>query len=139
MSPETIISILLSVPIGVIGGLYSGLIVTKYARFSDLRNQLLRIIRKIQFIATTGNSMKIWNDEDVPNIILVQSDLYFLQHREAGHSVGRLCSEIMEANRLARSGRINIDDYSERHRRWQHEGRKLKPRMQTIFSLWPNL
>jgi hypothetical protein len=138
MSSEAIISILLSIPIGIISGLYSGLIVTRYARFAQSRDELLRIVRKIQFVRA-DNSVRIWNDEDVPNIVFIQSELYFLKHREAGRSVGQLCSEIMATNRRAKSGQINFDEYSERHGGWQNQGRNLRPRMQTIISLWPKL
>lgn len=83
MSPETVISLLLGIPIGLVSGLYTGLIVTRYARFAELRNETLRIIRTIDFMQD-GSKVDVSNDQGVPKLVLISSDLIFLGHRMAG-------------------------------------------------------
>jgi hypothetical protein len=72
MSLDSILSLLLGIPIGLVSGLYTGLIVTRYARFAELRNEVLRIIRSIDFMREESR-INITNDQDVPKFVLIAS------------------------------------------------------------------
>jgi len=111
MSNDSIISLFLGIPIGIISGLYTGIIVTRYARFAELRNEALRIIRSIDFMQESS-FIQINNDHDVSRLILISSDMVFLRHSKAGELVNQLSKEIQSTNIAARSGQINIIDYS---------------------------
>ena len=89
MSADSILSLLLGIPIGIISGLYTGIIVTRYARFAELRNETLRIIRSIDFVHEAPNIL-VSNDQDVSKLALIASDLFFLSHRTAGEKVNEL-------------------------------------------------
>ncbi|WP_181298256.1 hypothetical protein [Pseudomonas sp. Q2-TVG4-2] len=133
-----IIGLTLSLPIGVIAGLYSGLIVTRYSRFSELRNEALRIIRTINY---TQEEKKIVVSEknDLPKLTLISSDLFFLKHRRAADSIVTLSAAVLETNQEAEYGRISIDVYSQRYLHWQNMVRNLQPSKRKIFAITWNL
>ena len=138
MSADSIISLLLSVPIGIISGFYSGLIVTRYARFAELRNETLRIIRGIDFV-DEGRQIQISNDGDVSKLVLVASDLFFLNHMKAGEKVGELSKAISNTNYDARAGRVGIEEYSDRYGQWQAAARSLPANKTVVWSFWAKL
>lgn len=138
MSNDSIISLFLGIPIGIISGLYTGIIVTRYARFAELRNEALRIIRSIDFMQESS-SIQISNDHDVSKLILISSDMFFLRHIKAGELVSQLSQQIQSTNNEARYGRINISDYSNRYASWQTSARNLPPNKFVICSFWGRL
>jgi hypothetical protein len=138
MKSETVISLVLALPIGVATGIYSGMIVSRYVRFADLRNQLLRIIRSIYFMQEQDH-VDIKNDQDVSKIIFISSDLFFLQHQKAGYEVSTLLSEIDRTKILALTGKINVGAYESKHREWQSIANSLTPNRLVLFSFWSRL
>ena len=138
MSKETILSLILSLPLGVIGGLYSGLIVARYSRFSELRNEALRIIRTINYMQEEQKII-VSEKNDLPRLTLISSDLLFLQHRRAGNSIVTLSTAVLETNHEAEQGRVSIDDYEQRYLHWQSMVRNLQPSKRKIFALTWNL
>ncbi len=138
MSNDSILSLLLSIPIGIVSGLYTGIIVTRYARFAELRNEALRIIRNIDF-NTEALNIRITNDHDVSKFVLISSDLFFLRHCKAGEKINELLREIQSTNIEAKSGKIDINEYSIRYSRWQVIARNLPPNKFVICSLWGKL
>lgn len=138
MNAETLISLLLGIPIGVISGLYSGLIVARYQRFADLRSQVLRVIREIDFIKEESR-IAFPKRKDVPELFLVASDFLFLKHRRAGESTLKLASEINEALYLASNGNIDYEVFQARYSAWQDAGRSLGPSPIRLLRLWSGL
>ena len=138
MSAETLISFLLGIPVGVISGLYSGLIVARYQRFADLRSQVLRVIREIDFI-DEASRINFPRRKDVPELILTASDFLFLKHRRAGENTLRLASEITEALNLASKGKMEYEVFQVRYSAWQHAGRSLSPSPSRLLRLWSGL
>ncbi len=138
MSKETILSLILSLPLGVIGGLYSGLIVARYSRFSELRNEALRIIRTINYMQEEQKII-VSEKNDLPRLTLISSDLLFLQHRRAGNSIVTLSTAVLETNHEAEQGLVSIDDYEQRYLHWQSMVRNLQPSKRKIFALTWNL
>ena len=132
------VSLLLGIPIGLISGLYTGLIVTRYARFAELRNEVLRIVRTIDFMEN-GARVDISNDHDVPKLVLISSDLLFLGHRVAGEQVIRLSSDMSTKNYSARHGQINVEEYGKHYASWQKTGRELPGSKRVLWSLWGRL
>ena len=138
MSKETIISLILAFPIGIITGLYRGVILSRYTRFSELRNEVLRIIRTIDFMQETG-TLVITNDHDVSKLSLVVSDLLFLKHRKAADVVAQLQSDISEKKQNAVAGHIMIDVYNSSYIEWQKSANAITPNKMVIFSFWGKL
>lgn len=138
MQSDTVISLVLALPIGVATGLYSGVIVSRYARFADLRNQLLRIIRSIDYMQEQDR-LDIKNDQDVSKIMLISGDLFFLKHQKAGQNVSALLSEIEHTKILATSGQIDVAAYENKYREWQTIANSLTPNRLVLFSFWSKL
>lgn len=138
MSADSLLSILLSIPIGVISGLYTGLIVTRYARFAELRNEALRIIRTIDFVHEAPKIL-VFNDQDISRLVVIASDLFFLSHRNAGEKVIKLSNDIQGTNKEARDGRVSIREYEDHYSRWQAVARDLPPSKRVIWRLWGKL
>lgn len=138
MSQEGWIALLMGVPVGIISGLYSGLIVARYQRFSELRARLLRIIREIDFI---GDEKRITFParKDVPELTPIASDFFFLQHTDAGEQTLRLQTAIKEAIYLGSLGRIDSELFGEKFLEWQEGGRRLKPNVLQLLRLWGGL
>ena len=134
MSQESWIALLISVPVGIVSGLYSGLIVARYQRFSELRARLLRIVREIDFM---GDQQRIIFParKDVPELTLIASDFFFLKHAGAGDETLRLEAEIKNAIYLGSHGKIDSETFSEKFSAWQSAGRRLKPNLIQLLRL----
>jgi len=138
MPTDSTISLLLSLPIGIIGGLYSGLIVTRYSRFADLRNEALRLIRRIDYMQE-GDLVVFSNNEHISELLYISSDLLFLKHRKAGTQISQLLQDIYSSTQDAETGKIDSTDYSNLHGEWQETARKLPGNKLVLWSLWGNI
>lgn len=138
MSPESITSVLLSIPIGLLSGLYAGIIVARYQRFADLRNQAVRIIREIDFFLE-GQRIRLLRRTEVPELVLISSDLIFIKHRKAGKDLLHLMPEIHESLFLAPLGQISFEVFSSNHKSWQTSINALKPNKLQLFSFFAPL
>jgi|ERR1039457_1700953 hypothetical protein len=133
-----ILSLILSLPVGVISGLYSGLIVARYQRFSDLRTRVLRIIREIDFIQE-GSKFVFPRRKEVSELFFIASDFFFLSHERAGEETLRLEAEITETLRKASRGGIDFEAFNSIYLSWQERGRHLGPSLVWILRLWGGL
>ena len=138
MSTDTVISLLLGIPLSIITGLYSGAILSRYVRFSELRNEVLRIIRKIDF-TQEQHGLSISKNDDVAKLILISSDLYFLKHRKAAETVNSIRAEIDEISMNASIGRLKVGAFEQNYSNWQHMARTLPPNKLVLWSLWAKL
>ncbi|MGZ5540701.1 MAG: hypothetical protein ACXWE3_03120 [Methylobacter sp.] len=125
----------MSIPIGLVSGLYTGLIVTRYSRFAELRNEALRIIRSIDFMETE-DKVRVSNNENVPNLLNISSDLLFLKHRKAGEQVIQLLKEVSSTTHEAQVGKLNVIEYGRCHAEWQRIARELPGNKIVLWSLW---
>jgi hypothetical protein len=135
MSTDAFFSLLIGIPISIITGLYSGIIVSRYTRFAELRNEVLRIIRAIDFMQEQ-HGLRISNDNDLSRLPLIAGDFYYLQHRAAGDTVNALRAEIDEVSMHARAGRLDSSMYEKSFASWQQTARSLPPARAVLWSLW---
>lgn len=138
MSKESIISLLLGIPLSIITGLYSGVILSRYVRFAELRSEVLRIVRAIDYIQEPSGVL-ITNDQDMANLPQVAGDLYFLKHRKAGDVVSAIRSDIDEMALHARAGRLKVGAFEQNHANWQQMARSLSPSKLVLWNLWAGL
>ncbi|WP_312400739.1 hypothetical protein [Stenotrophomonas indicatrix] len=134
MSNESLFALLLSLPIGVVSGLYSSLIVTKYARFSELRREALRIIRSINFVGDNEGA-QIIEPDNLDALALIASDLIGLGHDAAGKEANRIYDVILSSNAAALAGAISAKRYLHLHASWQQQVRCLGPNKR-IYLPW---
>lgn len=135
---QALLQLFLDVPVGILGGLYSGMIVSRYARFAELRNEVLRIVRSINYIQESS-AVVISDDEDVSKLVLVSSDLFFLKHKKAAERVNLISSKIAESSYAARLGRVDSEEYGKLVTDCQYLARTLPPNKRVLWSLWGNI
>jgi hypothetical protein len=139
MSPDflgLLQTIFISIFTGIISGLYTGLIVTRYTRFSDLRNESLRIIRKIDYVEERDVTI-VTNDKDIRNLSFIGSELIFLSHKEAGNEILGLHKEISSSIYEARIGMISSKEFNDKCIMWQKAAMKISPNKIVLWSLYP--
>jgi hypothetical protein len=138
MLKETIISLLLSIPIGIISGLYAGLVVARYQRFADLRLQAKKIIIEIDWI-WEENKIVFPRRSNVREFSTIASDLLFLGHKAAGKNVLEIQHSVTRTISEARDGRVSFDEFSESYGNWQYRIRSLAPQTLPILKIWGGL
>ena len=80
---------------GIAIGLYTGGVVTQLVRFGSLKNEALRLVRKIDYgnlveWAATIQQIK----EAQRKFSNISSDFYYLGHRCAGNEINKLSNEL---------------------------------------------
>ena len=138
MNNDAWVSLVMSIPVGILSGLYAGLIVARYQRFSDLRSKVLRIIREIDFVDEIER-IAFPKRTELVELTLVASDFFFLKHERAGDETLRLQSEISESLRLGSQGELDYATFDRRYSDWQKRGRRLSPNLFWILRLWGGL
>ncbi len=138
MTHEGLVSLILSIPLGIISGLYAGLIVARYQRFSDLRSRVLWLIREIDFMQE-GSRMTFPKRKETPELLLISSDFRFLRHTQAADESLQLLKEIDESIYGASKGTLDYETFERRYSEWQDRGRNLGPNLFWILRLWGGL
>ena len=138
MSKETIISLLLSIPLGIISGLYAGVIVARYQRFADLRLQAKKVILEIDW-NWEEDRMVFPRRTNVREFSTIASDLLFLGHKAAGTNVLEIQYSVTRTISEASDGRVNFEEFSESYGNWQYRIRSLAPQTFTILKIWGGL
>lgn len=138
MTDETLLGVLLGIPPGIIGGIYAGLIVARYQRFADLRSELLRIIRAIDFMDENGR-VQITEHKDTADILHIAGDFAFLRHKCAFEITSELNAAISTTNYRAKGGGLTYQQYSAQYEKWQHRARSISPNPLVLLRLWSGL
>ena len=138
MTNDTLVGVLLSIPPGIIGGIYAGLIVARYQRFADLRSELLRIIRAIYFMDENGR-VKIKENKDIADILHIAGDFAFLRHKCAFEATSVLNKEISSTNYQAMGGGLTYDQYSAQYKKWEQQSRSISPSPLVLLQPWSGL
>lgn len=138
MSKETIISLVLSIPLGIISGLYAGVVVARYQRFADLRLQAKKVLLEIEWF-WEEDKIAFPHRNNVPEFSMIASDLLFLGHKTAGTNVLQIQYAVTRTISEARVGRVSPEEFNEKYRNWQYKIRNLSPQMSTILKIWGGL
>lgn len=135
---ESVLTLIYGALIGILSGIYSGVIVSRYTRFAELRNEVLRIIRSIRYISEESK-ITITNDDNVSMLVLISSDLFFLKHKKSAERVNLISSQIIEASYKASYGKLNYDEYDKLILDCQFLARNLPATKAVLWSLWGKL
>jgi hypothetical protein len=138
MSPETIASTLISIPIGLVSGLYAGLVVARYQRFADLRLQAKRVVIELG-CSMEGDHMVFPGRTETPELAIIASDLLLLKHRHAAEVLLKLTSQIYATIQDAKMGRITFSDYQHQLLSWQSAINAISPSPIPLLRLWAGL
>lgn len=138
MGKEAAIGFLLSIPIGVVTGLYSGIIVSRYSRFAELRDQLLRLIARIEYVDVNGN-LEVKNHDVTDGVVFIVGDLVFLKHKKAGDVVSCLNNDMMTMKARVEFGRVDFNTYKDAIHNWHKLAREISPNILALLSFCPRL
>lgn len=131
-----IAGVLVALVTGVVSGGYASLVVTRMARFEELRNETRRIIWGIDYVYIGGEPPQVTAHRSMRELLYISSELYALKHGDAGDTVSRLLQEI-DNTRLTPPA--SVDAMNERYSRWQRTCRDLMPANAVIFNPIPKL
>lgn len=127
---QVFVGLLLSVPVGVLSGIYSGLIVARLARFEDLRTEMLRIIHAVDY-REVGKGTRLHARKELADTLSISSNLYRLGHEAAGDAVNTIRSEIDAASATAPNLQIEVLEKS--YLDWQRRCRDMKPSRRAVL------
>lgn len=122
----------LSIPIALATSAYVTVVHSRYSKFQELKKEALRVIRSIDFIQE-GQTLKIFNNEEVKNLVLVSSDLISLGHLNAAILINEIQSYIHEISIHSQAGRLNADVFNINFSQWQKMVREMSPNK---YALW---
>lgn len=132
------IAFILSIPIGIISGLYAGLVVARYQRFADLRLEAKKVILQIDFL-WEHDHMEFPKRSETPELSRISSDLAYLGHKSASKAVLGLSQDVGCNVANARFGRLDFEAFNAKYLEWQQSIRELSPRPWSIIKLWGGL
>ena len=133
---QLLAGIVLSVPVGVLSGIYSGLIVARMARFEELRNEMRRLIHLIDYGEEQGRFRFLSGQETLRTIPArassIVSDLLHLGHEGAGEVVAGINQEIGHA--FATTPHLRVEEFDQTYLDWQQRCRAMKPNKRVILN-----
>ncbi|WP_236306486.1 hypothetical protein [Dickeya zeae] len=83
-------SIFIGILTGIISGAYTGLILSKYVLFTSLRREVIRIVRRIDYV----DGERYSNYESLSELILISSDFLASKHKRSGEDVMAIFNEL---------------------------------------------
>ncbi len=131
---KIIISFFVNIFFAILAGIYSGLVVARFSRFEELRNEVKRIIHGIDYISTEVDLLKIIPKKEPSEILSISSDFLALGHKEAGELASLIMSELSTFRSLPST---KYEQFNEGYIRWQKLCRKMKPNLKVILNLKP--
>lgn len=131
MSSDTIISLLLAIPISF----YCTTVYGRVSRFSEAKREALRIIRAVNFMQEQ-NGVVITKDKEIPKLNLIVSELLSLKHLEAAEQLSRICSDFHEVSMHAKNGRLDFSAVDQSYSKWQAAINKLTPNRLAFWTPW---
>ncbi|UQI39249.1 hypothetical protein [Vreelandella venusta] len=121
-----------NVLVGIATGLISSWVVTKFARFTALRSEALRVVRRIDYI--WEGSAKISGHETAnADLLLIGSDLLYLGHKKAGMVLLELNQELSAALEKAESAKIAYTEFDTFYGGLQRRIRHLQPNIASLI------
>lgn len=125
-------NVTIGVATGLVTGLYSSFVVTRYHIFLDLKNEVLRTIQKIDY-RLIDSKLVITNNMGLGNLLYISSDFCRLGHNAANEATGNLFKEISRVNIQAEMGQISSGEYANHFLEWQKSARNIAPSWRKIF------
>ena len=113
-------------------GLLSSWLVTKFARFSSIRGEALRTIKRIDYIWDLRP--KFSNHENATSeLFILANDLLYLGHKPAGNKLLAINQDLAQALSDAQAGTIEYDAFDQRYGEFQSRVRQLLPSPKALF------
>jgi hypothetical protein len=134
MTNEAWITLFASIPIGIISGLYTGIIVSKYARFAELRSEALRVVRGFNYIGD-GQRISLLSGSELSDLSLIASELMQLGHKRAGLVVREIENLAASARMSVEASKMQVEDLNISLLAWQRTLRRTG--CNKLHLVWP--
>lgn len=129
---DSVLEFVINSIVALLTGISTGLVVSRMARFEELRNEARRIVWGIDYIYGEGARPRVTEQRPVGELLYVSSELYALKHASAGGAVSDLLQEITAT---LYSPPADAETMNRRYLDWQRTCRELKPDRRVIFSI----
>ena len=134
---ETLLALLVSIPIGFYLSLYVALIVARWARFEDLRYKLIRILQSLEW-PPGSERFQLSGGHRASEITLISSDLISLGHGKAAKVAMKIHNEVFDE--LDRKKDFLTNEQKEnRFTQWLRRARTMRPNSRVILDPRPRL
>lgn len=133
---EVTLGLLGALVTGVVSGLYSGVVIARYSRFSNLRSEALRLVRSIDYMQEPV-SLVVANAEGVSKLPLIASDLAFLGHKAAAMELLDLSKNLAALTHSAIYRSMRVEMIEETLNSAQVRVRSLRCSTKVIFLRTP--
>ena len=111
---------------GTAAGYYSGLLMSKQAKFNSLKHEALRCIRVINFVGDEQRS-ELSNTERVNDLHLIASEYFHLKHQRAGEGMLIIAREAGATLASSKLTAISVESFMAQAEQWQKQIRALRP------------
>lgn len=132
-----LLGLLLSIPVGFYLSLYGGLVVARWARFEELRYELIRILQCIEWPPGTKGFLLLGGHRTY-DITLISADLFALGHAKAGNIAAHIESEVSKG--LSQySAFLTSEQKDKQFTEWMRKARTMRPSTLPILDPRPTL
>lgn len=128
---DIFLSLLIGVLSGVISGIYTGIICSKYAAIEEIKREVLRVIRRVEY--ANGKYIRGHHPKDIEAIFLASSDLLGMGQTEAGKVIRTIYNKMREEFYQNHSGKPLTPDLIDN---FQPEVRLLKISKIRLLKFW---
>ncbi|KAF1019868.1 MAG: hypothetical protein GAK29_03782 [Acinetobacter bereziniae] len=116
---------------GVIAGIYTGIISSKYAAIEEIKREILRIIRDIDYV--DGKYLRGHEMEKINIIFLASSELLGMNQRKAGLVVRQNTNKLIEdIDNTKKGNSLNTQILMD----FQREVRQLPISKRYLLKIW---
>jgi hypothetical protein len=124
--------LIVAIATNLIAGLYSGLVVARYARFAGLQREAKRLVQA--FDSPLNDAIESATVERViranTQFSLIASEFYFLKHWAAGNTLMLIAREFDEI-----IGSRRVLGFEEKYGRWQEVIREMRPNWRALLNM----
>jgi hypothetical protein len=124
---------------GIFSGGYTGFVIARYTKFRDLRDEALRIVRGIDYIADSDGVVAKITGYDSRRMSLIISDLLGAKHKGSGDIISGLDKKLGHTVLKAEASGVAIDEVFKADSQAQEEIRKTTPSFLALLSLKPRI
>jgi len=128
---DIFLSLLIGVLSGVISGVYTGIICSKYAAIEEIKREVLRVIRRVEYV--NGRYIRGHQPKDIEPIFLASSELLGMGQTEAGKVMRTIYNKMREEFHQNDCGRTLTPDLIDN---FQPEVRLLKINKIKLLKFW---
>lgn len=91
---DIFLSFLIGILSGVISGVYTGIICSKYAAIEEIKREVLRVIRRVEY--ADGKYIRGHHPKDIEAIFLASSELLGMGQIEAGKVIRTIYNKMRD-------------------------------------------